>query len=164
LEDKELAAVFGFYIVAFASTTKNFLRGTSALHDSSELEVLLGSKDYALVTGAEGVNRPITVMDLMTGSLMKAIREEKLDKDTYLLMLEPLLQALNSELGASVRIKTTPIPLMYRFVLDLVTLAYLITLPFSLLSQSMSPLVTLNLCDSESVFPDQRGAALVSRQ
>ncbi len=114
--------------IAFAHALRLHLRNQTDWHT---LQPLLSGDEYAALLAR--INKPNALLQTQSNRLKDGVRKEMLGAFDPI-SLEPSLVALNNQQGAVERLKTTPLPRQYEYFTRVFLWAFLILLPFSLLS------------------------------
>jgi len=140
--EKTTSMRFATFAISLSIVMKNYLRDMQHL-DEEELRPLLTEEDLTFLLGFCHQDRVVTVFDLLSGTLLRMVNGGTISMETVHLLIEPKISLLNDCFGSCHRIKTTPLPDMYRVFLDLVIFLFLVIFPISLLNQGWNSIAVL---------------------
>ena len=118
---------FSKLVMAFVFTLKEHLRNGAKLDNMSDLE----SEDFAKVQHAE--HKPLMITNVMMNKIESLYQEKVITGIQQLLLIEKV-NLLVDILGKCERIRNTPIPMAYGFLLKFFINVYVIFLPLSLIN------------------------------
>jgi ion channel-forming bestrophin family protein len=118
----------GNLISAFAYVLKGHLRGKVDIGELKDIE----SEDLKLIANAK--NKPNVIANIMMSKIEK-VWNDKLISDIQQQTLVDKVTGMVDILGRCERIKNTPIPIAYRFLLKFFIILYVMILPFGLLDE-----------------------------
>jgi len=125
----EILSLFGMHITAFASCTKNFLRGTKTDEEwRVELRHMLEEDDVERVIAAAPRMRPVACLYACQRCVEYIIQQKVLERGVSR-DINPRLTSLADQLGSCERILYTPLPWIYTLHLRFIIMTYLIILP-----------------------------------
>jgi len=125
----EILSLFGMHITAFASCTKNFLRGNKTDEEwRVELRHMLEEDDVERVIAAAPRMRPVACLYACQRCVEYIIQQKVLERGVSR-DINPRLTSLADQLGSCERILYTPLPWIYTLHLRFIIMTYLIILP-----------------------------------
>jgi len=125
----EVLSLFGMHLIAFASCTKHFLRGTKTDEEwKDELVNMLDEDDVNRIIAAAPRMRPVACLYACQRCVEYIIQQKVLERGVSR-DINPRLTILADQLGACERILYTPLPWVYTLHLRFIIMLYLMILP-----------------------------------
>jgi len=125
----EVLSLFGMHLIAFASCTKHFLRGTTPDEKwKEELRNMLEEDDVERIIAAAPRMRPVACLYACQRCVEYIIQQKVLERGVSR-DINPRLTSLADQLGACERILYTPLPWVYTLHLRFIIMMYLMILP-----------------------------------
>jgi len=125
----EVLSLFGMHLIAFASCTKHFLRGTKTDEEwKEELRNMLEEDDVDRIIAAAPRMRPVACLYACQRCVEYIIQQKVLERGVSR-DINPRLTSLADQLGACERILYTPLPWVYTLHLRFIIMMYLMILP-----------------------------------